>query len=935
VTLDPREHQTPGRRSSWSNLQTLLASATEARVEGDLDLLTPIDLVNPGVAIGQAVPFTQGVCLAKGLLTDATELRLLDPLKQAVGLTTQTLASWSDGSPKWVLCDWLADGLPAGRTSYWLARSAPGEAAASGGAGDGAPSDSERIRLERDAAGGIHGRAGNVTCEVVDGQLRLYVVTADGRECQAQLLFPLIDRAGRRREPRLEELAWETHGPIRSVVRISGKMHGCRGLRFSARLSLYRGASLMKVEVTLHNERRARHRGGLWDLGDRGSFFFRGFGVEMHLPDGWRRRAALRVEPGSRSLTAGREGLVVYQDSSGGENWRSCNHVNHQGRVPCRFRGYRAQRGDEQCAGERAAPVLSVSDGQHWLAVGMPEFWQQFPKALGVSGDQVDAAFFPIEWDSDFELQGGERKSHVLWIRGGSGDEPPADALDWVHHPPRAVLPPGWYAASGVFPELLPAGGRASHELAPVVDGAVAIDVVGAAEAGVKARQRFEQLMGDAIHGENSLLVRRETIDEFGWRNYGEVWADHEQVFCPAPRPVVSHYNNQFDLVLGGILQLARTGDPAWYEMFDSLARHVVDIDLYHTRQDRAAYNGGLFWFTDHYLPVATSSHRTYSKANRPAGQAYGGGPGPEHNFTTGLLHYYYLTGEQAAADAVRSLADWVLAMDDGQRTPWGLIDASPTGLASGFKSRNMPNRAAANSLRALVDAWLLTRERAYLSYAEQIVARVVHPADDIASLNLLDAEKHWSYTMFLAELARYLDVKGEGGLWDASFDDGISSLVHYARWMVMHERPYLDQSDKLEYPTEAWAAQEFRKANVIRLATRYIDDPERGEWLAFAERLADRAWDDLWGFDSRDTSRALAVVMVEGTRDAYFRRSRGARKAYLDWHPTAAPRKAFVPQRLAARRRMSHPSGWLRLAARLAHPGWWPWILRRLREYL
>ena len=96
-------------------------------------------------------------------------------------------------------------------------------------------------------------------------------------------------------------------------------------------------------------------------------------------------------------------------------------------------------------------------------------------------------------------------------------------------------------------------------------------------------------------------------------------YADHEQAYYDGPRPVISHYNNQFDMVLGGILQLARTEDPAWWDLFEPLARHVVDIDLYHTTRDRPAYNGGLFWFTDHYLDAATSTHRTYSRANRPA----------------------------------------------------------------------------------------------------------------------------------------------------------------------------------------------------------------------------------------------------------------------------------------------------------------------------
>ena len=33
------------------------------------------------------------------------------------------------------------------------------------------------------------------------------------------------------------------------------------------------------------------------------------------------------------------------------------------------------------------------------------------------------------------------------------------------------------------------------------------------------------------------------------------------------------------------------------------------------------------------------------------------------------------------------------------------------------------------------------------------------------------------------------------------------------------HERPYLDQPERLEYPTETWAAQDMRKSEVFKLA--------------------------------------------------------------------------------------------------------------------
>src|SRR5262249_811451 len=208
---------------------------------------------------------------------------------------------------------------------------------------------------------------------------------------------------------------------------------------------------------------------------------------------------------------------------------------------------------------------------------------------------------------------------------------------------------------------------------------------------------------------------------------------------------------------------------------------------IYHTKEDRAAYSGGMFWHTDHYKDAATCTHRAYSRANKKPGQPYGGGPSNEHNYTTGLLHYYYLTGDPEARDAVLSLADWVEHMDDGRLTPFGLVDEGPTGLASQTREPGYhgPGRGAGNSINALLDAWPFTTERPSLEFAEPLIRRCIHPRDDIAARNLLDVENRWSYTVFLVVLSRYLDLKAEAGELDERHSYARASLVHYATWMA------------------------------------------------------------------------------------------------------------------------------------------------------
>jgi hypothetical protein len=84
------------------------------------------------------------------------------------------------------------------------------------------------------------------------------------------------------------------------------------------------------------------------------------------------------------------------------------------------------------------------------------------------------------------------------------------------------------------------------------------------------------------------------------------------------------------------------------------LAKHVIDIDIYHTNEDRPAYNHGLFWHTDHYSDAATATHRSYSQAIMAARglQDYGGGPSKSTTIRLGSA-YYYFTGDPLAREAV------------------------------------------------------------------------------------------------------------------------------------------------------------------------------------------------------------------------------------------------------------------------------------------
>jgi hypothetical protein len=736
-------------------------------------------------------------------------------------------------------------------------------------------------------------------------------VEIDGRPIldAARTQTVLIDARGRIRRPRTERTEFDARGPVRATIGFEGAFEGRRRgrLRFRARLSFFAGSSFVRVELTLHNPRRARHRGGLWDLGDPGSIFFRDLSLQLGLGGSSPLRVHWTEDIAGLERTTEAETFEIYQDSSGGENWRNRNHVNRFGEVPLRFRGYRVRRGREASSGLRASPVVSVESPTGPVTAAIPEFWQQFPKAIDTERGMLNLRLFPGQFGDLFELQGGEQKTHTVWLHFSRSDRSGIGSLEWVHRPVRVHCTPEWYAETKAIPYLLPASANPGD--------------------------RYESYLSTVVDGSKSFFARREIIDEYGWRNYGEVYADHEGAYYRGEAPVISHYNNQYDVVNGLLIQYFRTGDARWLDLANPLARHVVDIDIYHTSEDRAAFNGGLFWHSDHYRNAATATHRAYSRANcGPVKRAYGGGPCNEHNYTAGLLHYYYLTGDPQARDAVLSLTDWVVAMDDGRKTVLGLIDDGPTGLASRTTQADYhgPGRGCGNSINALLDGWLLTGSRGYLEKAEDLIRRSIHPTMDIPALELLETELRWSYTVFLSVLARYLALKAEAGEVDASYVYARSCLLAFAVWMLDHELPYLDRPEKLEFPTETWAAQEFRKANVLRLAARYADEPLRSRLIHRGGELAERAWSDLLWFESRDVARSVAILMVEGSRDSFWRRDS------IDPAPSPSERSAFGSPRvfISQKRRvidqLKTPRGALQAVPKLASLRSWRRLFSR-----
>lgn len=757
----------------------------------------------------QAEPIRIGLPLPRGCrTTPPTGLDGDDGRR--VAIQSRALAHWPDGSIKWLLIDARIDLEARGRLRLVLGddAQATGLSLSPDGAALDVATGAARMRINDPAA-----------AVTIDGAIR----------CDS--LLRLRDAAGELRSGKIARLAIEERGPLRAIVRLDGEPIEVDGkaLAWSTRLHLFAGKSWIRVETTVHHPGAAAHPGGCWDLQDGGSAWLIGADVVWSAVEpagGWK----LSTDGGA-GWSEGTARAVLWQDGSGGERWDHGNHVDGRGELQRRFRGYKLDAdGDVARDGLRASPI--AQGGPLRLAVG--RFWQECPKRLSLGASDISYEFFPEVQGRRYELLGGERKQHVYHVG-------PADADLRCVHTPLAVEPDARAVRdAGVLPWIPEDPG----EVAPLLDA--------------------------AVEGPHSLFAKRELTDEYGWRHFGELYADHEADFEPG---IASHYNNQYDPLGGMLRQYLTRGDARWFTLADDQARHLRDIDVYHTRADRDEWNGGLFWHTDHYLDAATVGHRGFSRRHVELKGAGGGGPSRGHCYTTGLLYHHYVTGDAASRETLLELVDWVARVNEGPRTLLGALDAARRVGLSGLAARRwaLPfTRAIGNSIQTLLDGWLLTGERRYLELAERLIRRVATPDDDLDERELDDIEGTWSHTVVLRSIGRYLDLKAERDELDADFRHARDTLLHYARRIRDRDGLYLDRRERLEFPNETWPAQDLRKAAILLHASCFA---EAEAFREAARKLYEGALEQLESFgDKRHRTRALALVLQNYEICRWFR---------------------------------------------------------------
>lgn len=595
-------------------------------------------------------------------------------------------------------------------------------------------------------------------------------------------------------------------------------------------LAFYDHFGHAELTTTLLNPNPAIHDGGTWDLGEDASVLINRFDVILSSTGS---ETTLAPTPAHEKQTI-TSSSRLWQRSSVGENWNSPNHLNRNRTLSVVARSSAIEINNQSSdAPIRLQPTGTLANQQRNLRLEPVNFWQNFPTAFSAKPGELCWHLFYPEPSELVELQPGEQKTHCAILQLSSSP------IRYVKAEP--VITPQWVTACDVVPWF-------SEDM---------------------RQDPLHTTVQLGVQGVNSFTAKREHIDEYGWRHFGDLYADHETAEHTGNDLFPSHYNNQYDPLYGFLRQWLLTGDPAWKTLADDLAHHIIDIDIYHCETDKPEYNQGLFWHTDHYLPAETATHRTYSKHHKSDAyqdHAGGGGPGGQHCYTSGLQLYYCLTGNKKAKESVYDLTHWIRTVYEGDNTLFGLLLQFKNRYRKDLKdiaSGSYPfDRGTANYMIALLDSFELNVNIELLDQVAFIIRQTLDPNDDISGVrDLENVEECWFYTVFLQAICRYLITQASVEK-NANYQYAKACLIHYAKWMAQHEYPYLQKPEILEYPNQTWTAQDLRKVQVLLVAANHVDSDTAQTLMQAANQLKRYIVNALQHSEERHYTRILALLM-------------------------------------------------------------------------
>ncbi|MFT6269540.1 MAG: hypothetical protein ACJAVV_002366 [Alphaproteobacteria bacterium] len=638
-------------------------------------------------------------------------------------------------------------------------------------------------------------------------------------------------------------------------------------IKVHANIVVYYADTAILTNIGVHNSNAIVHHNGQWDLGNEHSVKVKRLAIKLAYAGTQQQAQWLATseklnqqdeqQHPAQEQPQSFESFELVQYSSGGQHWNSENHVASNNNVNLKHKGALGQlvlaNSTQEIQEDRPSPLIIILLDEKELSIFPQHFWQKYPSGISSNSTETIIDFADKRSECDVELQPGEIKSHHLSFSVGKAHT--KAGLKISNH---YVLNTENLEQSQANPFIN--DHLHGHPLMPVING----------------------------EGDVDWLHKRELVDEFGWRNFGDLYADHEAAEYKGSGIFVSHYNNQYDPLLGFVKQWLVTQNPTFKMLADDLFDHIINIDIYHTKHDKPEYNQGLFWHTDHYVPAKTATHRTYSEHQETGvymDHAGGGGPGAHHCYSSGLALYYLMTGDERAKQATIGLGQWMQNIYEGDATLLGIIlrlknanhitlpftdkllFGKGTGIVRNIFTNKYPlDRGTGNYVNVLLDCFETTLQKSHFEQAEYVILNTISENDDISTRNFEDIENTWFYVVFLQAVAKYLAIVGQQTSLKSTQFVNLhkvqaihNAFIHYVGWMAANEQHYLANKAVLEYPNDTWTGQDLRKVHVLLCGYELTNNPQM---LSKAAQLIDVVYPALLTSKESTYTRIQALIM-------------------------------------------------------------------------
>ena len=671
-------------------------------------------------------PVTRGIPIPEGTLRDVDGLGVSSPSGARLPSQFRVLGRWPDGSVKWVLVDFQADGVSSGRVVYTLTDEA------TGGTGDlprPPPTNTVRItetdqdlhvdtgalrfKVSRRQYGLFHsvsfahaphgtpnranpipGQGGDAWARISEGasdgglKRRLY---GPGGLCRASLAGDSYD------------VAVEEQGPLRTVIRLESAleadipMHhyaGYRPVRCITRIHAYAGHAFVRIlqtHVFTCNPREVEIEDLALNVptpcsGPSHGYAFGLNGVEAGTLETDDLLKIAQKKDDIVQVYRGRPGFETrISEGETCEGWAVLDDGISGVGVACR-----------NMAEEHPRAIEATGDGRVTLYArhdpdgGRLSLARYSEEVSWHEGEGVYADGTGIAKTSEFFVQYFEEKQRD---KGKNTQRDEAiEMLRCALSQPQVSVPPAWMARCEA------AGGFAVPIHSEAGDPGDQADPRADQKQEVPADPEILRAADRMLTGFADWLARNVQLGRwYGYLDYGDVratWDEEEDDWKDRGR--WGWCNSEWDPRHAIWIQYLRTGDPRYFGLAETMTRHSMDVDTCHWHPFRPYMVGGCY------------RHGVGHFSDEPCAS---------HTFIDNWMDYYHLTGDGRTLEVLREAGAFFL------RYRW-----------TEEPSFSFSLRSIANVLRGLLYVYEATGEERFLRRAEEVYTVIARGQNDDGS---------------------------------------------------------------------------------------------------------------------------------------------------------------------------------------------------------